>query len=155
MCLIGFSSKNATTTASVGESTETKNPTPDVQDLPVTLSARKQPKLKSTKRKKRERMPMKVSGVTHGIDDSKKGWVCQCGKEFSSRDNLRAHFKGVAAAGKFLCDICDQRFPYFSWLKRHKSSNHGVIMSNEIGCTECGDTFESTAAMFQHRILKQ
>lgn len=73
-----------------------------------------------------------------------------CGIELSTKSSWKRHMKGHTEEG-FSCEICKEKFSSHSVLAKHKRRVHEKVAKNFI-CLECGSTYDSNAALREHRI---
>ena len=100
-----------------------------------------------------------------------------CGKDFSLAKGLKNHMIMIHGdSTQFKCEICDKRMPtgaklkdhvktvhtkvtceichqiQYNWyyLKRHKTSAHGIIPSGYSKCPHCALVFRQNASLLKH-----
>ena len=84
--------------------------------------------------------------MIHGDSTQFKCEICD--KRMPSGGKLKDHIKGVHT--KVTCEICHEIQYNWYYLRRHKTSAHGIIPSGYSKCPHCALTFRQNASLLKH-----
>lgn len=80
------------------------------------------------------------------------GYHCICKKQYAWLTSLEKHIKFATKEWKFLCDLCNMRFPLASDRRRHMMKTHRVKdPESGFGCMDCGDVLTDRKALCNHK----
>ncbi|KAH3784344.1 hypothetical protein DPMN_162298 [Dreissena polymorpha] len=93
--------------------------------------------------------PIVLRCSIHGVE---KPFPCeQCGKKFSTKDDLNRHVRREVAAKQFTCSICNATLREKIDLQAHLATHNG---EKNFACDMCEKRYRHRSSLSKHRSAK-